>query len=31
MGPYAAVLTWALSVFGFIFIRTIELFLHKPS
>ncbi len=31
VGPYAAVLTWALFVFGFIFIRTIELFLHKPS
>ena len=31
IGPYAAVLTWALSVFGFIFIRTIEIFLHKPS
>ena len=29
-GPYAAVLTWALCIFGFIFIRTIELFLHRP-
>ena len=28
-GPYAVVLTWALCVFGFIFIRTIELFLHR--
>ena len=30
MGPYAVVLTWALFVFGFIFVRTIELFLHRP-
>lgn len=30
-GPYAAVLTWALCVFGFIFVRTIELFLHRPT
>ena len=29
-GPYAIVLTWALCVFGFIFIRTIEIFLHRP-
>ena len=28
-GAYAAVLTWALGLFGFIFVRTIELFLHK--
>lgn len=28
-GPYAVILTWALCVFGFIFIRTIELFLHR--
>ena len=28
-GPYAVVLTWALGVFGFIFVRTIELFLHR--
>jgi hypothetical protein len=28
-GPYAVVLTWALFVFGFIFVRTIELFLHR--
>ncbi|MEO8204073.1 MAG: hypothetical protein ABI630_09425 [Betaproteobacteria bacterium] len=30
VGPYAFVLTWALCVFGFIFVRTIELFLHRP-
>ena len=29
VGPYAIILTWALCVFGFIFIRTIELFLHR--
>jgi len=29
-GPYAVVLTWALFIFGFIFLRTIELFLHRP-
>lgn len=29
-GPYAVVLTWALCIFGFIFVRTIELFLHRP-
>jgi hypothetical protein len=28
-GPYAVVLTWALGIFGFIFVRTIELFLHR--
>lgn len=28
-GPYAAALTWALCVFGFIFVRTMELFLHR--
>lgn len=28
-GPYLVALTWALLVFGFIFIRTIELFLHR--
>jgi hypothetical protein len=27
-GVYAIVLTWALCVFGFTFVRTIELFLH---
>ena len=32
VGPYAVALTWALGVFGFIFIRTIEIFLHRgPS
>lgn len=31
-GPYAVVLTWGLFMFGFIFVRTIELFLHRtPS
>ena len=30
VGPYAVILTWALCVFGFIFVRTIELFLHRP-
>ena len=30
-GPYAVVLTWALCIFGFIFVRTIELFLHRAS
>ena len=30
VGPYAVVLTWALGVFGFIFVRTIEVFLHRP-
>lgn len=29
VGPYAIALTWALGVFGFIFVRTIELFLHR--
>ena len=29
IGPYAFVLTWALCVFGFTFVRTIELFLHR--
>jgi RsiW-degrading membrane proteinase PrsW (M82 family) len=29
-GPYAVALTWALCLFGFIFVRTIELFLHRP-
>lgn len=29
VGPYAVALTWALGVFGFIFVRTIELFLHR--
>ena len=30
VGPYAVVLTWALCVFGFIFVRTMEVFLHRP-
>ena len=30
-GPYAVALTWALCSFGFIFVRTIELFLHRAS
>ena len=29
VGPYAIVLTWALCIFGFIFVRTMELFLHR--
>ena len=29
VGPYAVVLTWALCIFGFIFVRTIELFLNR--
>jgi hypothetical protein len=29
VGPYAAALTWALGVFGFTFVRTIEIFLHR--
>lgn len=29
-GPYAVALTWAICIFGFIFVRTIELFLHRP-
>jgi hypothetical protein len=29
IGPYALALTWALCVFGFIFVRTIEIFLHR--
>ena len=29
VGPYAVALTWALCVFGFIFIHTIEIFLHR--
>lgn len=28
-GPYAIALTWALCVFGFIFVRTIAIFLHR--
>jgi hypothetical protein len=30
VGPYAVVLTWALCIFGFIFVRTIDVFLHRP-
>jgi len=30
-GPYAVVLTWALCVFGFIFVRTIDVFLHREA
>jgi hypothetical protein len=30
VGPYAVTLTWALCVFGFIFVRTIDIFLHRP-
>lgn len=30
-GPYVGALTWALCVFGFIFVRTIELFLHRAQ
>ena len=29
VGPYGVALTWALCVFGFVFVRTIELFLHR--
>lgn len=29
VGPYAIALTWALCIFGFIFVRTIEIFLHR--
>ena len=31
VGPYAVVLTWALCIFGFIFVRTIKLFLHREQ
>lgn len=31
VGPYAVTLTWALCVFGFIFVRTIDIFLHRPQ
>ena len=30
-GPYAVALTWALCVFGFIFVRTIDTFLSRPQ
>jgi hypothetical protein len=29
IGPYAVALTWALCVFGFIFVRTIDIFLQR--
>lgn len=29
VGPYAVSLTWALGLFGFTFVRTMELFLHR--
>jgi hypothetical protein len=29
VGPYAVALTWALCVFGFIFVRTIDIFLTR--
>jgi hypothetical protein len=29
VGPYAVTLTWAICVFGFIFVRTIDIFLHR--
>lgn len=29
--PSTVVLTWALCIFGIIFVRTIELFLYRPS
>ena len=31
VGPYAVILTWALCIFGFTFVRTIELFLHREA
>jgi hypothetical protein len=31
VGPYAVTLTWALFVFGFIFVRTIDIFLHRAQ
>ena len=30
VGPYAVALTWALCVFGFIFVRIIDIFLGRP-
>jgi hypothetical protein len=29
VGPYAVFLTWALCIFGFVFVRTIGLFLSR--
>ena len=31
VGPYAVILTWALCIFGFTFVRTIEFFLHREA
>lgn len=31
IGPYAVTLTWALGVFGFIFVRTLDLFVHRTA
>jgi len=31
VGPYAVALTWALCVFGFIFVRTIDIFLSRTK
>ena len=31
VGPYAIALTWALCVFGFIFVRTIDIFLSRAQ
>jgi hypothetical protein len=31
VGAYAVVLTWALGIFGFIFLRSIDLFLHRAQ
>jgi hypothetical protein len=31
VGPYAVALTWAICVFGFIFVRTIDIFLHRAG
>ena len=31
VGPYAVALTWALCVFGFIFVRTIDIFLTRAQ
>jgi hypothetical protein len=31
VGPYAVVLTWALCVFGFTFVGTMDIFLHRDS
>jgi hypothetical protein len=31
VGPFAVGLTWALCAFGFIFVRTIDVFLHREA